>query len=150
MDTRPFWKQPRGMVVIGIGGALLLGTAWLGLSRLGPSSAADEAPLPKRIDENALIAANAERPGETNAATSSNVIQASSDAKPGADGGEATSGKPEESGGFNPNEIIREAEASAEEAQEEAQRAIEEAQRELEQLEDHDVTVHRGDKPDAG
>ena len=147
MDTRPFWKQPRGIVVLAVGGALLLGTAWLGLSRLGPSSAADEAPLPKRIDENALIAANAERPGETNAATPANVVQASSETKP-AGGAEAATDKPQE-GEFNPDQIVRDAEASAEQAQDEARRAIEEAQRQLEQLEPPDVTVHRGDKPEA-
>jgi hypothetical protein len=76
----PFWKQPRGLVVLGLGAGLLLGTAWLGFTRLGPGgSAIAEAPPPpsNRMDENALIAANAERPDAYSAAPpQANAIEA--------------------------------------------------------------------------
>ena len=84
--TQPsFWQRPRGLVVLGVGGVLLLATGWIAYSRLGPSPASQAyTPPAGRIDENALIAANAERPGETTAAPASvaeNAVEAASGAK---------------------------------------------------------------------
>jgi len=113
----PFWKQPRGLVVLGLGAGLLLGTAWLGFTRLGPGgSAIAEAPPPpsNRMDENALIAANAERPDAYSAAPpQANAIEASADSKP--DAGEPPA-EPRESR-FNPAEIAAEAEAAIDAAE---------------------------------
>ena len=67
--TQPsFWKRPRGMVVLGTGGLVLLATAWIAYSRLGTSPSNEAFTPARRIDENALVAANAERPGERAAA----------------------------------------------------------------------------------
>ena len=117
----PFWKQPRGLVVLGLGAGLLLGTAWLGFTRLGPGgSAIAEAPPPppsNRMDENALIAANAERPDAYAAAPpQANAIEASADSKP--DAGEAPVERPESR--FNPAEIAAEAEAAIDAAEAQA------------------------------
>ena len=82
-----FWKRPRGMVVLGTGGLVLLATAWIAFSRLGPSPSSQAFTPARRIDENALVAANAERPGETAAAPAAadaNAVEtASGDDAPG-------------------------------------------------------------------
>ena len=74
------------MALLGVGAALLLATGWIALSRLGSSPAPAEPYTPRpRIDENALIAANAERPGGSAAAApaaTENAIEASADGKP--------------------------------------------------------------------
>ena len=136
----PFWKQPMGIALIGFGGALLLGTGWLAFSRLGPSPSSDVfTPSSNRIDENALIAANAERPGETAApAETGNAIQASADNKLPAPADEAAppviapppvttappvSDKPAGER-FDPEQIIAEAQAAAEEAAQEVEDAL--------------------------
>ena len=128
--STPFWKQPRGMIVLGLGGVLLLATAWLGYTRLGPAPAASaQAPPPRpRMDENALIAAHAERPGSYAAAEPANAIQASADTKlEGDDAAAAAPGEPAEPdrSRFDPNEIIADAEAAVDEAVEEVEAALE-------------------------
>jgi hypothetical protein len=92
-QPRPFWKQPRGMFLLGLGGFVLLATGWLALSRLGGGSAGADVFDPRpRVDENALIAANAERPDQAATAPgpSANVVEASAGGKPPA--GEADAG----------------------------------------------------------
>ena len=83
--TQPsFWQRPRGLVVLGVGGVLLLATGWIAYSRLGPSPASQAFTPAQRIDENALVAANAERPGETAsppAVATANAVEAASGAK---------------------------------------------------------------------
>ena len=113
-----FWKQPRGMVVLGVGGVLLLATAWIGFSRLGPSPSSGEAFAPaRRIDENALVAANAERAGAAAApAPAASAVEASAEDSPAnAAAPTAPAAKPGQSE-FNPNEIIGEAVAAIEDA----------------------------------
>jgi hypothetical protein len=115
-----------GIALLGFGGALLLGTGWLAFTRLGPSPAsADEAYVPaNRMDEAALIAANAERPGEAAApaAPEATVIEASAEGKPGA--GEAPAlgpapAEPRESR-FNPSEIAAESRRAVDAAEAQA------------------------------
>ncbi len=113
-----------GIALLGFGGALLLGTGWLAFTRLGPSPAsADEAYLPaNRMDEANLIAAHAERPGETAAAPAAeaNVIEASAEGKP--DTAEAPAlgpAEPRESR-FNPSEIAAESRAAIDAAEAQA------------------------------
>ena len=124
----PFWKQPTGIVVLGLGGVLLLATGWMAFSRLGPSPPSTEAYAPaRRIDENALVAANAERPGGSAAPAtpSANSVEASAeDAPAGAEAPEPASGKPDE-GRFDPDEIIRDAEEAVEDAAEAVEGALE-------------------------
>ena len=125
---QPFWKQPTGIVVLGLGGVMLLATGWMAFSRLGPSPSSTEAYAPaKRIDENALVAANAERPGGTAPAAtpSTNAVEASADDAPaGAEAAEPASDKPDE-GRFDPDEILGEAERAIEEAAEAVEEAVE-------------------------
>ena len=120
----PFWKQPRGLVVLGLGAGLLLGTAWLGFTRLGPGgSAIAEAPPPpsNRMDENALIAANAERPDAYAAAPpQANAIEASADGKLGDDEAPAAAPVERPESRFNPAEIAAEAEAAIDAAEAQA------------------------------
>ena len=128
-----------GIALLGFGGALLLGTGWLAFTRLGPSPAsADEAYVPaNRMDEAALIAANAERPGEAAApaAPEANAIEASAEGK--TDAGEAPAlgpAEPRESR-FNPSEIAAEsrravdaAEAQADKLEAQVDAAVDAAQ----------------------
>ena len=123
----PFWKQPTGIVLLGLGGVMLLATGWMAFSRLGPSPAQEAYAPAKRIDENALVAANAERPGGTAApaAPSANAVEASADdAPPAAEPPEPASDKPDE-GRFDPDEILGEAERAIEEAAEAVEEAVE-------------------------
>ena len=127
--TTPFWKQPRGLLLLGLGGVLAAATLWLGFTRLGPSETASAEALPpsNRMDENALIAANAERPDAVApAAAASNAIQASAEGKPGAEPGETAPESGERR--FNPNEIIAEAEAAIDEAEAQADKIGEEVE----------------------
>ena len=106
---RPFWKQPRGMVLLGVGGAVLLATGWLALSRFGAGPSASDAFDPRpRVDENALIAAHAERPNQAAAAPTQaeNAVQASADNKPD----EADPGTTSEQDGLTTDDVIAEAE----------------------------------------
>jgi hypothetical protein len=115
------------MVVLGVGGVLLLATVWLGVGRLGPTPPVSaQAPPPKqRMDENALIAANAERASAPAQAAPANVIAASAEAKPAAGDAPGAAAEPEPGEiRFNPSEI-----------QAEAQRLIEEARGEADKLE---------------
>ena len=120
-----FWKQPRGMVVLGVGGVLLLATAWIGFSRLGPSPSSGEAFAPaRRIDENALVAANAERAGAAAPAPAARAVEASAEDSPANAAAPADrAAKPGQSE-FNPNEIIGEAEAAIEDARQDVEDAF--------------------------
>jgi hypothetical protein len=133
-----------GIALLGFGGALLLGTGWLAFTRLGgsPSSAAEAFTPSNRMDEAALIAAHAERPGETAAAAppaaEANVVEASAEGKPGA--GEAPALGPAEPGEsrFNPREIADEsrgaadaAEAQADKLEAQVEAAVDEAEEEF-------------------
>ena len=115
------------MVVLGVGGVLLLATGWMAISRLGGSSASSEAFAPaRRIDENALVAANAERPGETAVpvpAAADNAIEAASDDEPA--GAAAAAGAKPEDGRSEVEEVLGEAEAAIEDAVQEVEEAIE-------------------------
>ena len=132
-----FWKRPRGMVVLGVGGVLLLATAWITYSRLGPSPASQAFTPARRIDENALIAANAERPGETAeapAAAPGNAVEAASGAETRPDA------PPPAVGGDKPTEETSETERALDEAEAAIDRAGEQIEDVLDEVE--------GDKPD--
>lgn len=123
-----FWKQPRGMVVLGVGGVLLLATGWIAYSRLGPTPASEAyTPPAHRIDENALVAANAERPGEAAApappAADNAVEAASSDAPAAADAAPADAAKPGD-GRSDLEEIIDDAGAAVDDAVDEVEDAL--------------------------
>ena len=120
----PFWKQPTGMVVLGLGGVLLLATGWIAFSRLGPSPAASEAYTPaRRIDENALIAANAERARPaTPPAPAANAVEASADDEAPA---EPTPPEDKPDGELTIDEIVGEAEAAVDDAAEQVEEALE-------------------------
>ena len=116
MAQPPFWKQPRGMVLIAGGAVVLLATLWVFATSLGPSPPVVEGAVPaNHIDENALIAANAERADQ--AAAARNVV-ADNTAKPTTEE-VASVTPPPEPPRFNPDEIAREAEAAIEEARDE-------------------------------
>lgn len=131
-----FWNRPRGRVVLAIGGVLLLATGWVAWSRLGPSPSSQAFTPAHRIDENALIAANAERPGETTAApaaAAANAVEAASGAKtppvaaPPALGDAKPDGQP----------------SDTDRALDEAEAAIDRAADQIEEVE-----VDEGDKPE--
>ncbi len=134
----PFWKQPRGMVVLGVGGVLLLATVWLGVGRLGPTPPVSaQAPPQQRMDENALIAANAERAGAPAPAAPANVIEASAEAKPAAVDAPAAAVEPElGESRFNPSEIQAEADRLMEEAQGRADKLEAQVEESIEQAEE--------------
>src|SRR5687768_7525078 len=130
MNKRPFWKQPQGMVLIAGGAVVLLATFWVFATSLGPSPPIVEGEVPaSRFDENALIAANAERNDHT---TGPDTVITANAAKPPAE--EVATASSTEPPRFNPDEIAREAEAAldaAREARDAAQEAAEEAVREV-------------------
>jgi hypothetical protein len=132
-----FWKRPRGMVVLGVGGVLLLATGWVAYSRLGPSPASQAFTPAHRIDENALVAANAERPGETApapAAAAANAVEATSEAKtPPVAAAPAI-------GGDKPAEELSETERALDEAEAAIDRASDQVEEDLGDVE--------GGKPD--
>ena len=131
-----FWNRPRGRVVLGVAGVLLLATAWMAWSRLGPSPTSQAFTPAHRIDENALIAANAERPGETAvapAAAAENAVQAASGPKTAPVAAAPAVGDAKPDG--QPSDTDR--------ALEEAEAAIDRASDQIE-----DVQVDEGGKPE--
>ena len=114
MQDKPFWKTTQGMVLIAGGGVILLGTLWLFASTMRPAPPTVTAAPPQStiVDENALIAAIAERPGETAARA------AGTDAKPAEPAPTATQAsadKPSER--FSPDDIAAEAQRALDSAQ---------------------------------
>ena len=119
MAQIPFWKQPRGMILIAGGAVVLLATLWVFATSLGPSPPVVEGVVPaNHIDENALIAANAERADQ--AAAANNAVPSNA-AKPATTEEVASVSTPPEPPRFNPDEIAAEAEAAIEEAREEVE-----------------------------
>jgi len=114
MQDKPFWKTTQGMVLIAGGGVILLGTLWLFASTMRPAPATvTAAPPPSNIvDENALIAANAERPGETAVAAAGNDAKP---AEPAPTATQASADKPSER--FSPDDIAAEAQRALDSAQ---------------------------------
>ena len=131
-----------GIALLGFGGALLLGTGWLAFTRLGPSPAsADEAYAPaNRMEEAALIAANAERPGETAAppAAEANVIEASAESKPDAGEGPALGPSEPRESRFNPSEIAAESRRAVEAAEAQADKLEAQVEAAVDAAEDGD------------
>ena len=119
MDQRPFWKQPQGMVLIAGGAIVLIATLWIVVTTLRPTApAVAEAPPPtNHVDENALIAANAESQNSTAAAA---PAQAAKTAE--APTAQPASAKPESSR-FSPEDIAAEAQAALDRAQSETEEA---------------------------
>ena len=119
MEQRPIWKQPQGMVLIAGGAIVLLATLWIVVTTLRPATpAVAEAPPPaNHVDENALIAANAEPQNSTAAAAPA----------PGAKPPEAPTAQPAsakpESSRFSPDDIAAEAQAALDRTQSEAEEA---------------------------
>jgi hypothetical protein len=130
MEKRPAWKQPQALVLIAGGGIIALGTLYLLVSTWGAPAPTESAPPTARVlvDENALVAANAEPKGGTdtpNAATAvpqPTATEASSESKPDTER-------------FNPNEIIADAQRSLDEAREQADQAQEQVEDELDKPE---------------
>ena len=134
MDRRSFWQRPRVLAVIGLAAGVLLATGWLVMWRLGPGAPASAEtfnPEP-RMDENALIAAHAERPGAAPApapAPEVNAVEASAKDEPPV----AAQAQPEpappaaekpEPNRFDPSEIAREAGEAIDDAAREIEEAI--------------------------
>ena len=130
MEKRPAWKQPQALVLIAGGGVIALATIYLMVSTWSaPAPTATALPTGRvSVDENALVAANAEPKGSTdtfNAATAvpqPPTTQASSESKPDTER-------------FNPNEIIADAQRSLDEAREQVDQAQEQIQDDLDKPE---------------
>ena len=131
MENRPAWKQPQSLVLIAGGGVLALATLYLMVSTWG-APAPTTVPLPPRatVDENALVAANAEPKGGTAAANATPnsvtapppTTQAASESKPATER-------------FNPNEIVADAQRALDGAQEQVDQAQEQVEDELDKPE---------------
>lgn len=121
MQDKPFWKTNQGMVLIAGGGVILLGTLWLFASTMRPAPATITAapPTSNIVDENALIAANAERPGETAAAAAGG--NEAKPAEPAPTATQASADKPSDR--FSPDDIAAEAQRALDDAQDQIDEA---------------------------
>ena len=131
MENRPAWKQPQALVLIAGGGIIALGTIYLMVSTWGaPAPTAAALPTGRvLVDENALVAANAEPKGGANAnAAPDSVISPPSTTQ-------AAAGSKTEPQRFNPNEITAEAQRIMEEAQGRADQIEEQVQDDLDKPE---------------
>ena len=117
MEKRPAWKQPQSLVLIAGGGVIALATLYLLVTTwAAPAPTATALPTGRVIvDENTLVAANAEPQGGTPA---ENVAIGGMGPIPPPATVEPAAGAKPETERFNPNEIIAEAQRTLDESRE--------------------------------